>query len=68
MISFTIFLSSALMPKQLGMPLPGKKFWIVCWLQIYHCTDCTLYQMYIATFFQINGQHQLQVMTNKPGD
>ena len=35
---------------------------------IYHCIDCTLYQMYIATFFQINGQHQLQVMTNKPGD
>ena len=34
---------------------------------IYHFIDCTLYQMYIATFFQINGQHQL-VMTNKPGD
>ena len=35
---------------------------------IYHCIDCTLlYQMYIATFFQINGQHQL-VMTNEPGD
>ena len=39
-----------------------------CMLEaIYHCIDCTLYQMYIGTLFQNNGQHKL-VMTNKPGD
>ena len=67
MNSFTIFVSSALMPKQLWMPLPGKNV-LGCMLEaIYHCIDCTLYQMYIGTLFQNNGQHKL-VMTNKLGD
>ena len=53
MNSFTIFMSSALMPKQLWMPLPGKKV-LGCMLEaIYHCIDCTLYQMYIGTLFQL---------------
>ena len=36
-----------------------KSFGLCVGGNIYHCIDSTLYQMYIATFFQINGQHQL---------
>ena len=43
-----------------------KSFGLCVGGNIYHCIDSTLYQMYIATFFQINGQHQL-VVTSKPG-
>ena len=41
---FTIFLSSALMPKQLGMPLPGKKVLDCVLAAIYHLIDSTLYK------------------------
>ena len=68
MNSFTIFLSSALMPKQLGMPLPGKKVLDCVLAAIYtivlilHCIKCILphsSKLMVSTSW---------FMTNKPGD